>query len=405
MEVWFQTSAPGAFGAYHHGTKGDCIRPRPYRQAQLLCADKNIYSCRFEWRDRRYLYAVKLAWAPVSTPKLADWEQIDEVGPFKRPARQPGKYTFAFGSCAHQERFAEHQPIWGAVAKEKPDCFLFIGDNIYLPSDPAKYPETRDEVLALYRDTYDRNRRMPELQPLLRSCYTFAIWDDHDFGPNNSDRTWKWADVALQALNDYFPNDYGLPDARGCFHKFSWGDVDVFMLDDRTFRDPNKDPQRRTMFGEKQLAWLKDGLAASQATFKLVVNGNQMLSDMHPHESWGIQFRTERDEFLRWLWDSDVRGVIFLAGDRHFAELVRKKDPQGKGEDLWELTSSPLANSHYKSGDIFPCRERVSSYCGGVNFGLVEIVTAATPPRAVLKLKNVEGKTVFKKTVLRKDRK
>ena len=89
--------------------------------------------------------------------------------------------------------------------------------------------------------------RVPELQPLMRSTAMFAIWDDHDFGPNNSDRTWKWKDVAFEVFREYFPGDYGLPGAAGCFHKFSWGDIDVFMLDDRSFRDPNKHPYRETM--------------------------------------------------------------------------------------------------------------------------------------------------------------
>ncbi len=311
----------------------------------------------------------------------------------------PGKLTIAFGSCSHQERFDEHQPIWEVVARQKPDCFLFIGDNIYLPNKAGDFPKTREEVLEFYCDTYDRQRRMPELQPVLRSTMSFALWDDHDYGPNNSDRTWKWKDVALEAFNLYFPGEYGLPDAPGCFHKFAWGDIDVFMLDDRTYRDPNDHPDRRTFLGERQLAWLKEGLAASKATFKLVVAGNQMLSDTHPHESWGIQFRPERDALLDWLWERKTGGVIFLAGDRHFAELVRKRDPKGRGPDLWELTSSPLANEHYQDGPSFANPERVASYAGGVNVGVLKFDTTAVPPRVELNVLDVRGTAVIRQVV------
>ncbi|MCA8972944.1 MAG: alkaline phosphatase D family protein, partial [Planctomycetes bacterium] len=192
---------------------------------------------------------------------------------------EAGRFTFAFGSCSHQERFGEHQPIWNAIVKDQPDCFFFIGDNIYLPSDPEAFPKTRDGVVQLYRERYNHQRRTPELQPLLRSTYCFGIWDDHDYGPNNADRTWPWKDAALQVFREYFPGSYGLPDAPGCFQSFSWGDVDIFLLDDRTFRDPNDaPPPDKTMFGAAQLAWLKKGLAESKAKFKLIFNGNQMLS-------------------------------------------------------------------------------------------------------------------------------
>lgn len=313
---------------------------------------------------------------------------------------QAGKYTIGFGSCTHQGRFAR-QPIFGAVVKERPDCFLFIGDNIYLPSDLGSYPTDRAGVRALYRRTYARGRRVAELQGLLRSTMSYAIWDDHDFGPNNSDRTWKWKDVALEVMNEYFPNRYGLPEARGCFYRFAWGDIDVFMLDDRTFRDPNGDRDRKTFLGARQLAWLKAGLAESAATFKLIVCGNQMLSDGHPNESWGVQFRAERDAFLRWVWDRKMGGLLFLSGDRHFAELIRKADPLKKGPDLWELTSSPLANGVSQFGRRFKSSDRVGMYSEAVNFGLLRFDTLVRPARVELLVMNGDGEVVIRQEVRR----
>lgn len=313
---------------------------------------------------------------------------------------EAGKFTFAFGSCSHQERFGEHQPIWSSIAKENPDCFFFIGDNIYLPSNPEAFPKSRAEVIDFYRERYNQQRRMPELQPLLRSTYCFGIWDDHDYGPNNADSTWQWKDAALEVFKAYFPGEYGLPGAPGCFQKFSWGDVDVFLLDDRTYRDPNDSPKPdKTMFGPVQLAWLKQGLAESKARVKLIFNGNQMLSDKHPHESWGTYFKPERDAFLRWLWDRKIGGVFFLAGDRHFAELIHKQDPKGVGPDVWELTSSPLANAQFKQGGLLKNKERVAKYVDGVNYGVVKIDTTTTPATVDLIAKDVAGKPVIEQRV------
>ncbi len=311
---------------------------------------------------------------------------------------RPGKHTIAFGSCAHTGRFPR-QPIWEALARERPDCFLFIGDNMYLPSRASGFPDGREAVVKLYRDYYDRQMRVPEFQSFLRLTPVFAIWDDHDYGPNNSDRTWRWKDVAMHTLSEYFPNEYGLPDARGCFYRFSWGDLDFFMLDDRTFRDPNEDPARKTMFGRRQLTWLKEELRRSKATFKIIAGGNQMLSDTHRYEGWGVQFRPERDAFLEWIWSEAIDGVIFLAGDRHIAELVRKRDPRGRGADLWELTSSPLANVHYALAANIANPDRVALYADGVNAGLLHFDTAADPPRVEFRVIDANGEPVITRTV------
>lgn len=41
----------------------------------------------------------------------------------------------AFGSCAKQ---FETQPIWNSIAKQSPDLFLSLGDNIYGDYDGEK---------------------------------------------------------------------------------------------------------------------------------------------------------------------------------------------------------------------------------------------------------------------------
>lgn len=399
ITVWIQTNRPAMLQLE---TRYDAMGAEGVKQEIATSAARHICgTARLKARgaDPAFMIAFYDMSGQVD-PRTGKPEALAETS-YRYPPRRGshGLYRFAFGSCSHQEKFAEKQPIWAAIAKQKPDCFLFIGDNIYLPNRASEYPKTRDEVFKLYCDTYDRERRMPEMQSLLRSTMSFALWDDHDYGPNNSDRTWPWKDVALEAMKLYFPNNYGLPGAPGCFYKFSWGDIDAFMLDDRSFRDPNNDPKRKTFLGEKQLAWLKDGLAASKGTFKLIVCGNQILSDTHPHESWGVQFRPERDAFLEWLWERKLTGIIFLAGDRHFAELVRKKDPKGRAPDLWELTSSPLANDHYKAGPSFANPERVAAYAAGVNFGMLEFNTLANPPEVELKILDVEGKAVIQERI------
>ena len=396
ITMWIQTNRPGDLRGEAmplDPAKGNA----PYEPGKqvgtltTLAADHHVGVMRFMYVPGRR-YTVSVFAGQEKTPLVTT-----EYGAPPRPG-QPGKYRLMYGSCSNQEK-RKKQPIWKVVAAHKPDLFLFIGDNMYLPMTEAQFPKTREGVRALYRDTYDSERRKPEMQPVLRTTMSYALWDDHDFGPNNSDRTWKWADIALESLLHYFPNNYGLPDTPGCFHRFAWGDIDVFMLDDRTYRDPNDDPKRKTFLGEKQLAWLKEGLAASKATFKLVVCGNEILAEGHPHESWGTQFKPERDAFLDWIWDKKLTGVIFLSGDRHFAELTRMRDPQGRGPDLWDLTSSPLANDPFLAGPELKNAGRVASYAWGANVGELEFDTTASPPRVTLRVLDKKDKVVIEQVV------
>ena len=88
-----------------------------------------------------------------------------------------------------------------------------------------------------------------------------------------------------------------------------------------------------------------------------------------------------------------------MSGDRHFAELTRKRDPKGKGSDLWELTSSPLANDVYKDGPTFESPDRFAAYSDGVNFGVLDFDTTGRSPRVTLRVLDVQGKDVIRHRV------
>src|SRR5690606_25020428 len=151
-----------------------------------------------------------------------------------------------------------------------------------------------------------------------------AIWDDHDFGPNNSDRTFKWRELGLDLFKKYWPNpSAGTPDTPGVFHSFRIADVEFFMLDGRYHRDPNQDPNRKTMLGEGQLTWLKERLTESQATFKVIVSGHTLTINRHDNGEYWANFGNERDEFLDWLFSERISGVFFVSGDWHVGSLSR----------------------------------------------------------------------------------
>ena len=99
--------------------------------------------------------------------------------------------------------------------------------------------------------------------------------------------------------------------------------MDLFLLDDRTFRDPNRVPNGpdKTILGELQRAWLLHGLAASKAPLKVVATGSQFLARYHGFESWQTA-RDERELILDVIKEKKIRGVMFISGDRHLATPI-----------------------------------------------------------------------------------
>lgn len=250
------------------------------------------------------------------------------------------EFTVAFGSCNLPARVPV-QSIWSQVARFRPAAFLFIGDNNYMPGKAEGFdlPEgSVREIMSLY---HRRFRQVPGLRDIVATTPSYGIWDDHDFGPNNSDRTFKWRDLAIETFRRYWPNPYPESSgAPGVFHRFRIADVEFFMLDNRSHRDPNEAEDRSTMFGEGQLEWLKAKLKSSTATFKVIASGGTAVVD-ETGETWS-NFGDERDRFFAWLFAEDITGVFFLAGDWHSGVLHRLNRPEFD-YPLYELMSSNLA--------------------------------------------------------------
>ncbi len=225
------------------------------------------------------------------------------------------------------------------MAAAKPDLTLWLGDNVY-------YREADYDSPASMAARWRHDRKVPELQGLLAIGNHAAIWDDHDYGPNDANSSFVLKEHALELFKRYWANpSHGLPGVPGIFTSFRHGDAEFFLLDNRWYRDADKlTDDKKTMFGERQLRWLKNALVNSTATFKFIVAGSQMLDRSSPFEGWR-HFSAERENFLDWLGRQRVNGVFFLSGDRHRTELLRWERPGLY--PLYELTCSPLTAGSY----------------------------------------------------------
>lgn len=268
----------------------------------------------------RYFYKVILDGEPAMSAPFPSFVTAPTLG-------EQGHLRFAFFSCSGYEPY-DPAAGWADLGlRTNIDLILMLGDN--------HYGNTSD--LLKQREAYLGQRFNPSFRFATSRMPTYAIWDDHDFGPNDSDSTLAGKEGSLKAFLEHWANpSYGEPDNPGVYFKFSRGDVDFFLLDDRYYRSPNKAPEgpTKTMLGAKQLAWLKRSLVESKAKIKVLAAGGEWQT-YGTADSW-TSFPRERDEIFRWIQDHSMEGVILISGDRHFTAgyQVQKR--------FIEITSGPI---------------------------------------------------------------
>ena len=102
--------------------------------------------------------------------------------------------------------------------------------------------------------------------------------------------------------------------------------------------------------GTTQLKWLENALTTSDATFKIIAIGSQVLNHLNKAAESMRYFTAEFNELMQFLNDQKINGVIFLTGDRHHSEIV--KEDRANNYPLYDITSSPLTSGISKVRDI-----------------------------------------------------
>ena len=305
-----------------------------------------------------YSYQVFINKEPVKLPYATELR----TPPIWKWRSDPPGFTMLTGSCAYINQPEYDRPgkpygsdyrIFGPMAEQKADFMIWLGDNLYL-----REPDWNTWTGILKR--YTHTRSLPELQPFLASTQHYSIWDDHDYGPNDSNKSFFNKNKTFEAFQLFWGNPtYGTGDIDGAITSFQWGDADFFLLDNRWYRDPDEiSKEGKTMLGEKQLNWLLDNLVTSKATFKIVAMGGQFLTDATNAESYSADgFEKEREQIISFIYRHNIKNVIFLTGDVHFSEMSVLKQ-EGK-PTIYDCTFSSMTAGTNTSGESWKNTFRV----------------------------------------------
>jgi phosphodiesterase/alkaline phosphatase D-like protein len=251
---------------------------------------------------------------PVGQPASFTFAAAGDAG---GPATYPGS-----GSELVPDRMSNH-PVFNTIRARGLAgdwlFFLHLGDMHYYNLGQAGFPAA---TVANYRRGYDDVLAQSRQAGLYRDVPLVHVWDDHEYGPNDSDRTHPGKAQAQQVYREREPH-YPLAEAAAIYHAFQIGRVQFVMWDLRSERSPRADPDgpSKTMLGAAQKAWFADLLATSDARILVVASTVQWIVGGPGGESWG-SFATERQAVANLINDAGWANRTFMiSADAHMLAL------------------------------------------------------------------------------------
>lgn len=285
--------------------------------------------------------------------------------------------------------------LYETMARHHPDLFIHSGDMIYadvplLPEvtlddgtvwknlvTPAKskVAETLDE----FRGNFAYNLLDTHARAFNSQVPMIVQWDDHDVMNNWSPGTdptlrpgYTERSIALlaarakRAMFEYLPIRSHPDEAERVYRSYRYGPAaEVFVLDQRSYRAANGANRQQTagpdarMMGPAQLAWLKQSLATSRSTWKVIASdmplgllvGDGQVDGVPAWEAWAngpgapLGRELELADLLSFVKRQNIKNLVWVTADVHYSaahfydpKMAVFKDFNG----FWEFVGGPL---------------------------------------------------------------
>jgi alkaline phosphatase D len=357
--------------------------------------------------------------------------------------------------------------IYEAMRQVEPLFFIHSGDNIYadgviLPQVTAENgqiwtnlvtPEVSKvaETQAEFRGRYKYNLLDNNLRRFNAEVPQILQWDDHEVVNNwsdskdlSADSRYTVKDVPLlvarasKAFHEFAPlRPHDAEESERVYRKISYGKLlDVFVLDMRAYRGPNsanlqtQQSAETAFLGDTQVAWLKNELKHSKATWKVIAAdmpiGLNVSDDFvnNPPQRWeavangnngpAAGRELELAGLFSFIKHEHVDNIVWLTADVHYAAAHYYDPSKAQTKDFapfWEFVAGPLNAGSFgpNSTDatfgpqvVFskapPAGQtNLSPFAGLQFFGEVNIDNNSQA--LTVDLKDINGTTVFSKTL------
>ncbi len=339
-----------------------------------------------------------IVWSRTDRPArfMVEWATNDAL----RDARR------VVGPAALAERDFTARVVYEVMRRTDPDFFIHSGDQIYADgpiraevrlddgtvwknvTTPAKskVAETLEEFRGNFAYNFldEHKRRFCAQVPLL------VQWDDHETrnnwypGQMLGDERYQVRSASLlaafakRAMLEYNPFRLDPLDPERIYRAFAYGpSLDVFMIDERSYRGPNT-PNRQSVLNEEsaflgaeQLRWLKQALLASRATWKVIASDmpiSLVVADLNPdvpkgtYEAWangdnGVPLGRELElaSLISFIKNHGIRNVVWVTADVHYAQSTYYDPGRAQFADFtpfWEFVAGPINAGTFGPNEI-----------------------------------------------------
>ena len=225
---------------------------------------------------------------------------------------------------------------------------------------------------------------------------SYFIKDDHDTWQNDC-----WPTMDRDCMGTFtFQQGLGVfreqvPMGTSTYRTRRWGkDLQIWMVEGRDFRSANTDADGpdKTIWGEKQKAWFKKTVLASDATFRILISPTPLVgpdrtgnSDNHANKA----FQHEGRELRGFL--ATQKNMAVICGDRHWQYMSIHPDSKVR-----EYSCGPVSNKHaggWKQSDFVRTHHRYLNVIGG--FLAVTVERQNGVPTATFRFLDAEGELCY----------
>lgn len=248
-------------------------------------------------------------------------------------------HRIAFGSCFNPNRGDD---IWNLIKEFSPNQLLLLGDQVYADFHPKTglWQKSNPDIL---RKEYEKFFAFPGWKSLSSSLSHGwqATYDDHDYGVNNGDKTWKYREQALTLFEEFNrahftpvrpSNDNGSSLIDGVYSAKDFTIsrpngtpfiYTVILLDTRSNKDP-LGTANGDFLGAQQWRWLEHTITKASQRSHLILLGSsiQVLPEgKATEESWS-EFPAAKARLLKLVaLAGSHTNIVLLSGDVHSAEF------------------------------------------------------------------------------------
>jgi alkaline phosphatase D len=228
--------------------------------------------------------------------------------------------------------------IYPAMLKLDPSFFVHTGDIVYY--------DALGKTIDLARWHWQRMYSLPTNVEFHRRVASYFIKDDHDTWMNDC-----WPGMKTKFMGD-FTFEQGqavfleqVPMGERTWRTYRWGkDLQIWLVEGRDYRSPNNMPDGpdKTIWGQQQKAWFKRTVAASDATFRILISPTPLVGpdrkNKHDNHS-NVDFAHEGNELRDFI--SKQKNMYVICGDRHW-QYVSVDAKTG----VREYCCGPASNQH-----------------------------------------------------------